>query len=104
MDINRKRSYWVIFIKGVISSAKFFAHFKNFEEFDKYVIVFYSQNLTRAALLIILSKEIYGLGFATACDFSKENGYPKRARGSFYLSNIKVKTSKQDFLDLFKNS
>ena len=26
---------------------------------------------------LLLAKEIFGLGFALACDFLKENGYPK---------------------------
>jgi len=36
---------------------------------------FYANEYSKLALPLLLSEEIYGFGFALACDFLKSNGY-----------------------------
>lgn len=154
MDKNNNKSYWVVFCKSVISIAKFLDYYPNSQAFDKYVLSFYRNKELRIALPLLLKHEIHGFGFALACDFLKENGYPgfikpdthlnyiarelgisdsdndygvfkdmiaycqriKRrpyeidklfwlvGSGNFYLSKVKAKTSKKDFVKLIKRT
>ena len=66
MDINNQNSYWVIFIKVILSGAEFLSGFESYEAFN---------DLSIGALPILLDQEVYGMGFPIACDWLKENGY-----------------------------
>jgi hypothetical protein len=88
MDINRENSYWVIFCKGTLSSARFLSRFSSFDEFNEFVERFYLDDYSRAALPMLIEKEVYGLGFALACDFLKESGYTKYAKPDRHIKEI----------------
>ena len=88
MDITKKKSYWVRFVIGIISGAKFLARFQTIEEFAIFIDRFYLNEYTRVALPMLISKEVDGLGFALACDFLKENGYPEFAKPDTHLISI----------------
>lgn len=88
MDIREKRSFWVIFCKGTVSGARFLSRFSNIEEFDKLANQFYLNEYTRAALPMLIEKEVFGLGFALACDFLKENGYPEFVKPDVHIKSI----------------
>ena len=49
---------------------------------------FYLNEYTRVALPLLLSREIDGMGFALACDFLKENGYPKFVKPDVHIKKI----------------
>lgn len=149
LDKENQRSYWVIYCKAILSIANFLKRYKNIEEFNAFVHGFHTNEHSRLALPLLLSKELFGFGFALACDFLKESGYPDFVKpdthlndiarglgissaiddfgvfkdvisycqrieklpyevdklfwlvgsGKFYLSSIRVNTSKQDFID-----
>jgi len=88
MLITNRHNYWVIFSKSILSSSKFLSGFSSIAEFDEFVSQFYLNEYTRVALPLLLEKEIFGLGFATACDFLKENGYPKFAKPDVHIKAI----------------
>lgn len=88
LDINNGKSYWVIFSKAVISGAIFLQKFSNVTEFNDFVRNFYHDEYTRVALPLLLSQEIDGIGFALACDFLKENGYPEFAKPDVHIKKI----------------
>ncbi len=75
MNIKKKSSYWVIFCKGILSGAEFLSQFDSFESFDEFVNNFTFNDISIAALPILLDQEIYGFAFALACDWLKECGY-----------------------------
>jgi hypothetical protein len=152
MDISKPNNYWVIFCKGTISAASFLSQFKNLDDFNEFVNPFLVNEYTKVSLPLLLSKEVFGLGFALACDFLKEIGYVDFAKpdvhiiaifygigiskskdqydvlkeavrfsklinktpyvidklfwlvgsGSFYLSNIKIKTNRNQFIEMIK--
>lgn len=70
-------NYWVTFCKGVVSAARFLSRYSSIGEFSDFVAQFYLNEDTRLALPLLLKEEIHGMGFALACDFLKENGYPE---------------------------
>lgn len=88
MAIDKPRNPWVIFCKATISASHFLSRFSDVGEFDEFVSRFYLNEYTRLALPLLLDKEIFGLGFALACDFLKENGYPKFVKPDTHIKDI----------------
>jgi hypothetical protein len=69
MDINKPISYWAIFCKGILSGAELLSQFDSFESFDEFVNSFAFNDISIAALPILLDQEIYGMGFPLGCDW-----------------------------------
>jgi hypothetical protein len=88
MVISNPRNYWVIFCKSIISASDFLSRFSDLVEFDDFVKAFYLNEYTRVALPLLLEKEIFGMGFALACDFLKENGYPEFVKPDVHIKTI----------------
>jgi len=149
---SNNKSHWVIYCKAIISIAEFLATYKTLEEFQGFINGFLTNEQSKLALPLLLSEEIFGFGFALACDFLKENVSPEFIKpdthindiaqglgitksnrnyrifkdvesycnrigvlpyavdkifwlvgsGNFYLSGIKVNTSKQQFISQIK--
>ncbi len=106
MAIDNPKSYWVIFCKSVLSVSHFLSRFSSLDEFDNFVSQFYLNEYTRVALPLLLEKEVFGLGFALACDFLKENGYPKFVKPDVHIKAIfhgtGISKSDSDY-DVFKD-
>lgn len=83
-----KKSLWRIFANGIISSSKFMSSFKGKEDFNKFIESFSLNKYTKAALPMLLSREIEGFGFALACDFLKEIGYRDYPKPDVHLIKI----------------
>lgn len=88
MDITNKKNAWVMFSKGVLSCATFLSKFKNFQEFDKFICSFSGNSYKIAALPMLIGTEIYGYGFALACDFLKEVGYTDYGKPDVHIKDI----------------
>lgn len=86
--IQGRRSLWRKFSEGIISGANFIASFKDKDDFDNFIKTFNRNKYTKAALPMLLSKEIKGFGFALACDFLKELGYREYPKPDVHLSTI----------------
>jgi hypothetical protein len=106
MTIDNPKSYWVIFCKSIFSASHFLSRFSNLKEFDNFVSQFYLNEYTRVALPLLLEKEVFGLGFALACDFLKENGYPEYVKPDVHIKaifrGIGISKSDSDY-DVFKD-
>jgi hypothetical protein len=106
MDIEKSNSYWVIFCKSIISASNFLSRFSDVRQFTTFVEAFYLNEYTRVALPLLLEREIFGMGFALACDFLKENGYPKFAKPDVHIkaifNGIGLSNSKDDY-EVFKD-
>ena len=83
-----KKSLWWKFAEGILSGSKFMASFKDRGEFDSFVHRFDFNKYTKAALPLLLSIEIKGLGLALACDFLKELGYRDYPKPDTHLIKI----------------
>ncbi len=90
MDITNSRSYWVIFCKSILSISKFLQRFESIDGFCTYIEPFTSDKNPdlQIALPLLLSEEIYGFGFALACDFIKENLSPKFIKPDRHIKDI----------------
>jgi hypothetical protein len=89
-DITNKRNSWLMYSKGVLSSAAFLSSYKNFQAFDTFVTSFSFNEYAVAALPMVLEKEIFGFGFPLACDFLKEIGYASYGKPDVHLKDILV--------------
>lgn len=87
-NIQSKRSLWRKFSEGIISGSKFMASFSDKDDFDSFIKTFARNKYTKAALPMLLSKEIRGFGFALACDFLKELGYGDYPKPDVHLIKI----------------
>lgn len=88
MNINRGRSYWVIFTRGIVSGADFLSGFGDAQGFHRVVEHFYDNEHSRISLPLYMEKEVFGMGFATACSFLMENGYPNYVKPDTHLKDI----------------
>ena len=87
-NIQSKRSLWRKFSEGIISGSNFVASFRDKDDFDSFIKIFSLNKYTKAALPMLLSKEIKGFGFALACDFLKELGYRDYPKPDIMLIDI----------------
>jgi thermostable 8-oxoguanine DNA glycosylase len=87
-NIDGKRSLWHKFTEGIISGSRFISSFKDKEEFNVFIKNFALNKYTKAALPMLLSKEIKGFGFALASDFIKELGYRDYPKPDVHLIKI----------------
>ena len=92
MNINKSNSYWAIFTKGILSGAGFLSRFDSFESFDEFVNSFTFNDISIAALPILLDQEIYGMGFPLGCDWLKEIGYTNYAKPDTHTIDILYET------------
>jgi hypothetical protein len=83
-----KRNLWRQFSEGILSGSKFMASFKNKDDFDSFIKTFAHNKYTKAALPMLLGKEVKGFGFALACDFLKELGYRDYPKPDVHLIKI----------------
>lgn len=88
MEPDNPRNSWVIYTKAVISCAQFLSSFKDAQDFHKFVGTFYTNEHSRLALPLLLAEEIFGFGFALACDFLKDNGYPEFIKPDTHVKDI----------------
>lgn len=87
-NVQSRRNLWRKFSEGIISGSKFMSSFRDKEEFDSFIKTFALNKYTKAALPMLLSKEIKGFGLALACDFIKELGYRDYPKPDVHLIKI----------------
>ena len=88
IDSDNNKSHWVIYAKSVLSAAHFLKRFETAESFHDFVQSFYRDEYTRLALPLLLKEEIFGFGFALACDFLKDGGYEEFVKPDTHLNDI----------------
>jgi len=88
MEKKNNKNYWVIYCKSIISISNFLSSYKDIDEFNKFVEGFYTNEYSRLALPLLLEKELFGFGFALACDFLKESGYPEFIKPDTHIKEI----------------
>ncbi len=85
---NNKPTVWYKYAKSLFSAKQFLSQFQDYDDFKTWVEFFDKDDRARAALPMILSHKIYGLGFALACDFLKELGYANFGKPDVHIKDI----------------
>ena len=88
IDSNNRRNCWVIYTQSILSCARFISSFESVDAFHKFVEEFCFNEHSRRALPLLLKEEVFGFGFALACDFLKENGYSEFVKPDTHLKDI----------------
>ena len=103
---TNNKSHWVIYCKSIISIAEFLSSYEKVEDFNAFVNGFLTNEQSKLALPLLLSKEIFGFGFALACDFLKENISPQFIKPDTHINDIAfgvgITSSKKDYT-IFKD-
>jgi hypothetical protein len=82
------RSIWPRYCRTILSSAKFLVQFDSANYFFTFVDFFDKDERARAALPLLLEKEIEGFGFALACDFVMGLGYENFSKPDVHIKDI----------------
>lgn len=82
------RSIWPQYCRTILSAARFLTQFDTAADFFAWADYFDQNNRARPALPLVLSTEIYGFGFALACDFLKELGYLNFGKPDVHIRDI----------------
>ena len=96
---------WRKYCKSLISGAIFMSRFQNDEEFVNTLNHFDKDDMTREAFALLLSRKIYNMGFAVACNWMKELGYLKYAKPDIHTKDICMAfglVSRKDDLECFE--
>ena len=97
MEKNNNHNYWVIYCKSIISISSYLCRFKTIDDFYNYVNQFISSTPdTRIGLPLILQEELFGFGFALACDFLKENISPDFVKPDTHIKDIFINLNLSD--------
>lgn len=88
MDISREASYWVVYVKGLLSGAVFLSRVGTFSGFERFVAGFAHHPIALAGLPIIIERFIYGMGFPLGCDWLREMGYTDYAKPDIHVLTI----------------
>ncbi|HET7271540.1 MAG TPA: hypothetical protein VFI90_10705 [Rubrobacter sp.] len=88
-SINRTaKGLWPMYCRTILSGAKFLSQFSSAKDFYNWVDFFDDDERARPALPMLVAQEIYGIGFALACDFLKELGYKNFSKPDVQIKNI----------------
>ncbi len=102
MEKYNNKNFWVIYCKAIVSVAEFLQLFDKYDDFDKFIKGFWASEYTKLSLPLILSENIFGFGFALACDFIKENISPDFLKPDTHIRDIAIglglTKSKNDFV------
>jgi hypothetical protein len=82
------RSIWPRYCRTILSSAKFLVQFESANDFYEFVDFFDEDERARAALPLLLDREIEGFGFALACDFVMGLGYENFSKPDVHIKDI----------------
>ena len=85
---TESRSIWPKYCKTILSALAFLAQFKDGNEFRAWANHLYSDERTMAALPLILTEEVEGIGYSLACDFLKELGYFNYGKPDVHIREI----------------
>jgi hypothetical protein len=88
-NINQtSKGLWPMYCRTILSGARFLSQFSSAKEFYDWVDFFDEDERARPALPLLVAQEIYGLGFALACDFLKELGYENFSKPDVHVKAI----------------
>jgi hypothetical protein len=102
---NSKRNLRLKWSKSIISSAKFIDQFESIDDFKNFVDRFKYNEVTRAALPMLLSHEISWFWFALSCDFIKELWYTEYCKPDIHMIDVfsELRWCERNDYQIFKN-
>ena len=88
-NINQtSKGLWPIYCRTILSGARFLSQFGSAKDFYDWVDFFDEDERARPALPMLVAQEIYGIGFALACDFLMQLGYENFSKPDVHVKAI----------------
>jgi hypothetical protein len=88
-NINQtSKGLWPIYCRTILSGARFLSQFGSAKDFYDWVDIFDEDERARPALPMLVAQEIYGIGFALACDFLMQLGYENFSKPDVHVKAI----------------
>lgn len=81
---DSKQNSWLKYSKGIISACEYLAKFQDINAFNDYVDSFNGS----FEIIAEFQKEIYGLGFALACNMVKDLGFTNYAKPDTHTKDV----------------
>jgi hypothetical protein len=81
-------SLWPKFCRTVVEGASFLSKFSDGREFIEWANWFYEDERSMPVLPLLLSEDVYGIGYALACDFLKELGFVNYGKPDVHITDI----------------
>ncbi|WP_425930165.1 hypothetical protein [Pseudomonas sp. NyZ201] len=88
LNRTESKSHWVIYCKAILSVADFLRPYRTIDDYQRFVDGFLTNEYSRLALPLLLKEEIFGFGFALACDFLKETGNSEFLKPDTHINDI----------------
>lgn len=79
---------WKKYCNSIITGASFMRSFRDDEDYKNTFDSFNKNDMTREAFALFLSRKIYNMGFAIACNWLKELGYYEYAKPDTHTKDI----------------
>ena len=87
-NIESKSNSWRLYAKSVISASKFLCRFNSVEDFESFIDRYSEYSIIN--LPIFLKENVFGMGFALACNFLKDLGYSEYIKPDVHIKDIFV--------------
>jgi hypothetical protein len=95
------RSIWPSYCKTILSAASFIVEFDSVDDFNNWARFFHDDPRAMPALPLLIECQVFGIGFALACDFLKGLGYHNFSKPDIHIKDIferlELATSRDDF-------
>lgn len=87
-SVESRHSLWRKYAKSVMSACEFLNSFNDANDFDEFVSQFAYNECSAAALPMLIEREVFGMGFALACDFLKGLGYTEYPKPDVHVMDM----------------
>ncbi len=81
-------SIWPAYCRSILSSASFLSQFKDGGDFFNWANHFYRDPRSMPVLPLLISQEIFGIGYPLACDFLKDLGFTGYGKPDIHIKRI----------------
>jgi hypothetical protein len=82
------RSIWPSYCKTILSAAAFIVEFDSVADFQEWARFFDQDPRATPALPLLIERQVFGFGFALACDFLKGLGYHNFSKPDVHIKDI----------------
>jgi hypothetical protein len=72
---HSEKGVWPKYCRSIYTAAQFFSRFKDGEDFYQWANRMYGDLRSQDALPMLIERDVFGVGYALACDFLKEKGF-----------------------------
>jgi hypothetical protein len=82
------RSIWPSYCRTALAAALFLAQFKDGADFFEWANRFYRDPRSMPVLPLLVSQEVFGMGYPLACDFLKDLGFTGYGKPDIHIKRI----------------